>query len=66
MLKPDRFVSEKKKKVTENPIFKQLVNFEQEEEAAKARQRNKKKPYAQISDSKAKNMYGKDLVRKLE
>ena len=37
MLKPDRFVSEKKKKVTENPIFKQLVNFEQEEEAAKAR-----------------------------
>ena len=66
MLKPDRFVSEKKKKVTENPIFKQLVNFEQEEEAAKERQRNKKKPYAQISDSKAKNMYGKDLVRKLE
>ena len=46
MLKPDRFVSEKKKKVENNPIFKQLVNFEQEEEMAKDRQRNKKKPYA--------------------
>ena len=46
-------------------LFQQLMADNQEVEKQKERS-NKKKPYAQVSDEKARMMYGRELVKKLE